>query len=169
METTKESGLTTNNRTNVERTSDRELVVTRTFNAPQRLVFDAWTKPELFKKWWLPKTFGLTMIACEMDVRTGGSYKLTIKHGDTPPMDFFGKYREVTPHSRIVWTNEESEEGGPVTTVTFEERNGKTTVTMHDLYPSKEALEAAVASGSCSGTGETLDQLEEVLASLGQQ
>ena len=153
------------NPTTSERKSERELVVTRTFNAPARLVFEAWTKPELFKRWWAPKSFGLSMLSCEMDVRVGGQYKLVFRHASFPePMPFFGRYIEVTPHSRLVWTNDEGETGGTVTTVTFEERGGRTLLVMSDLYPSKDALDEAIANGSCSGSGETFDQLEELLA-----
>jgi uncharacterized protein YndB with AHSA1/START domain len=156
------------NRTMVERKSDRELVVTRTFNGPARIVFEAWTKPELFKRWWAPKSFGLTMLSCEMDVRVGGTYRLVFGHAASEqPMEFFGRYIEVTPHSRLVWTNDEGGEGGAVTTVTFEERGGETLVVMHDLYPSKEALDGAIASGSTGGFSETFGQLDELLVTLG--
>src|SRR6476619_567729 len=96
------------NRTTVERKSERELVATRTFDAPARLVFEAWTRPELFKRWWVPKSCGLSMVSCELDVRTGGGYRLVyVVGGDTSkPMPFFGKYLEVTPPARIVWTND---------------------------------------------------------------
>ena len=152
------------NRTAVERKSERELVVTRTFNAPARLVFEAWTKPELLKRWWAPKSFGISFISCEADVRTGGTYRFEFGHpASEQPMAFFGRYIEVTPPSRLVWTNEESGEGGSVTTVTFEERGAETVVVMHDLYPSKEALDAAIASGATSGFGETFEQLDELL------
>jgi uncharacterized protein YndB with AHSA1/START domain len=145
----------------VERKSDRELVVTRTINGPVRIVFDAWTKAELFQRWWTPKSFGLTLLSCEMDVRVGGKYRLVFSHPAAPePMAFFGRYLEVTPQARLVWTNEEGGEGGQVTTVTFEERAGKTVVVLHDLYSSKEALDDAIASGSTSGMAETFDQLE---------
>ena len=155
------------NRTTVERKSEREIVVTRTFNGPARIVFEAWTKPELLERWWAPKSFGLTMISCEADVRVGGTYRLVFRHDAFPePMTFFGRYIEVTPHSRLVWTNEEGEGGGQVTTVTLEEKGGKTLLVMHDLYPSKEALDAAIASGSTSGTGETFEQLDELLLTL---
>ena len=153
------------NSTSVERKSDREVVVKRTVNGPARLVFDAWSKPELFKRWWIPKSLGMSLLSCEMDVRTGGTYRLVISAPGAPePMAFFGRYREVVPHSRIVWTNEESGEAGAVTTVTFEERGGKTLVVMSDLYPSKEALEAGI--GSTDGMGETFDQLDELLVTL---
>ena len=155
-------------RTTVERKSERELVVARTFNGPARLVFEAWTKPELLKRWWAPKSFGISFISCEADVRAGGTYRFVFGHpASERPMQFFGKYIEVTPHSRLVWTNDEGGEGGAVTTVTFEERDGQTLVVMHDLHPSKEALDQAIASGSTSGTGETFAQLVELLVSLG--
>jgi uncharacterized protein YndB with AHSA1/START domain len=155
------------NETTVERKSDRELVVTRTINGPARLVFEAWTKPELLERWWVPKSFGLSLVSCELDVRVGGQYRLVFRHGDSKPMAFFGRYIEVTPHSRLAWTNEEGEGEGPVTTATFEEKAGKTLVVLHDLYPSKEALEAAMASGEKSGMGETFQQLDELLVTLG--
>ena len=155
------------NRTTVERKSERELVVTRTINGPARIVFEAWTKPELFKRWWVPKSLGLTLLSCEMDVRVGGKYRLVFSHGGSE-MAFYGTYLEVTPHSRLVWTNEEGGDAGQVTTVTFAEQGGKTLVVLHDLYPSKEALDAAIASGSTGdGTSETFDQLDELVVNLG--
>src|SRR5262245_6630305 len=155
------------NSTTTERKSGRELVVTRTFNGPARIAFEAWTSPELFKRWWVPKSCGMTMISCEMDVRVGGTYRLVFRHDAFPePMAFFGRYIEVTPHSRLAWTNEESEGGGQVTTVTFEERGGKTLLVMHDLYPSKEALDAA-GTGATDAMGETFGQLDELLVTLG--
>lgn len=156
---------TTKNPTTSERTSARELVVRRIVNGPARLVFEAWTKPELFRRWWVPKSFGLTLLSCEMDVRVGGKYRLVFRHGDST-MDFFGTYREVTPHARLVWTNEEGD-GETVTTVTFDEKGGKTSLVVHDLYPSEDALDAAIASGSTGGLPEQLDALEELLARLG--
>ncbi len=155
------------NPTTAERKSDRELVVTRTFNSPARLVFEAWTRPELFRQWWVPKSFGLTLLSCDMDVRVGGTYRLVFKHpASGEPMAFFGRYIEVIPNSRIVWSNDESADGA-VTTVTFEEKGGKTLLVMHDLYPSKEALDAAVESGSTGGIGETFAQLDAFLVTLG--
>ena len=145
----------------VERKSDREVVVTRTVNGPARLVFEAWTKPELFRQWWIPKSMGVSIVSCEMDVRVGGGYRLRLRHGASEPMAFFGKYVEVIPNSRLVWTNEESE-GGAITTVTFEEKAGKTRVVLSELYPSKEALEA-MGGGI---TAEQFEQLDEVLATL---
>ena len=163
MDVSRESEATpTKNRTEVERKSERELVVTRTVNAPARLVFEAWTKAELFRRWWVPKSYGLNLLSCEMDVRVGGQYRLVFLHeGST--MEFFGTYLEVTPHSRLVWTNDEGEGGQTVTTVTFDENAGKTLVVVHDRYPSKEALD----SGSTGAMPEALDQLDELLAGLG--
>ncbi|OBQ87137.1 SRPBCC family protein [Mesorhizobium sp. WSM3873] len=154
------------NRTTVERTSDRELVVTRSFNAPARIVFEAWTKPELFKQWWAPKSMGMVLRSCEMDVRVGGRYRLAFGHDGSNLDEFFGRYIEVTPQSRLVWTNEEGGEGGPVTTVTFEEKGGKTLLVLHELYPSKEALDAA-GTGAAEAMGETFGQLDELLVTLG--
>ena len=155
----------TRNRTTVERKSERELVVTRTINGPARIVFEAFTRPELFKRWWVPKSFGLSLLSCELDVRVGGTYRLVF--ATAKPMAFYGRYIEVTPHSRHVWTNDEGNDGGAVTTATFEEQAGKTLLVMHDLYPSKEALDAAIASGSTGGMSETLDQLDELVVTLG--
>ena len=148
------------NGTTVERTSERELVVTRTFNGPARIVFEAWTKPELFKRWWAPKSMGMFLRSCEMDVRVGGKYRLVFEN--EPSMAFFGTYLEVTPHSRLVWTNEEGGEGGPVTTVTFDDQGDKTLLVLHELHPSKEALDAA-GTGAAEAMAETFEQLDELL------
>ena len=151
------------NPTTVERKSERELVVTRTFNAPARLVFEAWTKPELFRRWWVPKSMGMSLRSCEMDVRVGGTYRLEF---EPDGMAFFGTYLEVTPPWRLVWTNEEGGEGGPVTTVTFEERDGKTLLVLRELHSSKEALDAA-GTGAADAMVETFAQLDELLLALG--
>src|SRR6187401_2931071 len=150
------------NRTTVERKSERELVVTRTFNAPARIVFEAWTRPDLFRQWWLPKSMGMSLRSCEMDVRVGGQYRLEF---EPDGVAFFGTYREVTPPSRLVWTNEESGEAS-VTTVTFEEQGRKTLLVLHELYPSKEALDAA-GTGAADALVETFAQLDELLLTLG--
>lgn len=166
MNTTRESEPTPmKNRTTVDRKSERELVITRTFNGPARLVFEAWTRPELLKRWWAPRSTGLSLLSCEVDVRAGGRYRFEFGHGTSQVMAFFGKYIEVIPHSRLVWTNDESD-GGAVTTVTFEEKGGKTLLVMHDLYPSKEALDQAIA-GMEGGMSETFEQLDELLVALG--
>jgi uncharacterized protein YndB with AHSA1/START domain len=163
MPNVKEGSPAATNRTAVERKSDRELVVTRTFDAPAHIVFEAWSKPEWFKLWWVPKSVGMSVVSCDMDVRTGGTYRLVFSHpAFDQPMTFFGTYREVTPYKRIVWTNEESDEGA-VTTVTFEEKSGKTLVTFHELYPTTAALEEALA-GSAEGLPEQFAQLDALLA-----
>jgi uncharacterized protein YndB with AHSA1/START domain len=153
------------NRTTVERKSERELVATRTFNAPVRIVFQAWTTPELFQRWWVPKSLGLSLLSFEADVRVGGRYRLVFSHPSAPePVAFFGTYLEVTPHSRLVWTNEEAGDAGQVTTVTFEERGGQTLLVVHNLYPSKEALEEDGATGALP---EQFEQLDDLLVTLG--
>ncbi len=153
------------NRTTVERKSERELVVTRTFNGPARIVYEAWTRPELFIRWWAPKSAGMSILSCEMDVRVGGGYRLEFGHpAFDQPMAFYGKYIEVTPHARLVWTNEESADGA-VTTVTFEEKDGKTLLVLSELHSSKEALDEAII-GMEGGMPEQFEQLDELLVTL---
>jgi uncharacterized protein YndB with AHSA1/START domain len=153
-------------RTTVERTSDREVVVTRMVDAPARLVFEAFTRADLFRRWWVPKSMGMTLLSCEMDPRVGGRYRLEFDVGGTEPAAFFGTYIDVTPHSRLAWTNEEGGEDGPVTTVTFEERDGRTLVVLRERHPSKEALDAA-GTGAAEAMIETFDQLDELIVALG--
>ena len=151
-------------RTNAERKSARELVSSRIINGPSRLVFEAWTNSELFKKWWVPKSAPITLVSCEMDVRTGGTYRLVFSAGGQSA-EFFGRYLEVTPYLRLVWTNDEGGvDAATITTVTFEEVSGTTLVIVHDLYPSKEALDDAIATGSSGAMPEQLDQLELLVA-----
>ena len=152
------------NRTTVERTSDREVVVTRTINGPARMVFDAFTKAELFKRWWVPKSMPMNLLSCEIDARVGGKYRLVFD-ASPEPVAFFGTYVEVKPNSRLAWTNDEGGEGGSVSTVTFEEKNGKTLVILRETYPSKEALDAA-GTGAQEAMIETFDQLDELLLEL---
>jgi uncharacterized protein YndB with AHSA1/START domain len=150
----------------VERKSGRELVVTRTINAPPRLVFEAWTQAELFQRWWVPKSLGLSLLSCELDVRVGGAYRLVFRHPAAPePMAFHGRYLEVTAPSRFVWTNDETGGNGQITTVTLEERAGQTLLVVHDLYASKEALDEDIATESTSWNDETFNQLDELLGS----
>jgi uncharacterized protein YndB with AHSA1/START domain len=168
MDATKETEPTRlKNRTIAERASDRETVVTRTFDAPARLVFEAWTKPELVKRWWAPKSLGFALLSCEIDLRVGGRYRYVFGSSSTPQkMEFFGQYIEVVANARLVWTNEEGGDAGPVSTLTLEEKGGKTLLTMRELYPSKEALDAA-GVGAAEGMRETFEQLDELLAVLG--
>ena len=163
--TTASEPTASQNGATVERTSERELVVTRTINGPARLVFDAWTKAELLQQWWAPKSFPIKLLSCKTDPRVGGEYRLTFGF-DGSTMDFFGRYLEVAPPTRLVWTNDEGDGEATITTVTFEETDGKTRVVVHDLYPSKEALDDAIASGSTSGMPESLAQLDDLLVSL---
>jgi uncharacterized protein YndB with AHSA1/START domain len=151
----------------VERVSDRELLVTRTFNAPARIVFDAWTKPELLKRWWAPKSLGVSLFECESDLRIGGTYRYAFGRDPTNPEVFSGRYSEVEPPARLVLTQiyeRMRNVGEAVITITFEERDGRTHVTLHQLYPSKEALDGAIASGMERGMRETFDQLESLIA-----
>jgi uncharacterized protein YndB with AHSA1/START domain len=166
IEKSGEASMPKRNDTNMERVSDRESVVTRRFDAPAHIVFEAWSKPELFRRWWVPDSFGMTLLSCEMDVRVGGRYRLIFDHpASEQPMAFFGSYTEVIPNARIVWTNEESEEGS-ITTVTFEEQGGKTMLVVHNLHPSKEALDNEIASGATTAMQEQLDVLEQLLLTL---
>ena len=165
MDTRTETAIAGND-TTTDRRSDRELVITRVFDGPARIVFDAWTKPELLMRWWTPKSFGITFVSCEADVRPGGTYRFVFSHPQfDQPMAFVGRYLEVEPPTRLVWTNEESDDGA-ITTLTFEERDGQTHLELHDLYPSKEALDEAIASGNVSGYPEQFDELAALLKSL---
>ncbi|MBB5663810.1 SRPBCC family protein [Rhizobium leguminosarum] len=151
------------NRTSVERRGDRELLVTRIFNAPPSTVYKAWSRPELFKRWWVPKSAsGVSLVSCDMDVRTGGKYRLEFGADGSDTMAFYGKYLEVVPNERIVWTNDEGEEGA-ITTVTFEDQGGRTLLKFHEIYPSKPALEEAL-QGSAAALPEQLEQLDELLS-----
>jgi uncharacterized protein YndB with AHSA1/START domain len=154
------------NRTTVERKSDREVVVTRTINGPARIVFEAFTRAELLRRWWVPESMGMTLLSCEVDARVGGKYRLVFDNGGAEPAAFFGTYVEVRPYSRLAWTNDEGGEGGSVTTVTFEEKDSRTLVVLRESYPSKEALDAA-GTGAADAMVETFDQLDELLVALG--
>jgi uncharacterized protein YndB with AHSA1/START domain len=156
----------TQERTTMERTSERELVVSRTIDGPAHIVFDAWTDPELMKRWWVPRSVPIILLSCEMDVRVGGTYRLVFQVDPTTTMAFHGRYLEVSPATRLVWTNEEGEGDAVVTTVTFDEDQGRTRLVVHDLYPSKDALDDAIASGSTAGWDEMLGQLDELIVEL---
>ncbi len=151
------------NPTTVARKSDRELVVTRTFDAPAHTVFEAWTRPELFRLWWAPKSMGAPLSSCEMDVRVGGGYRITFG-GASDSAVFFGQYREVSAPSRLVWTNEESD-GAPLTTVTFADDGGRTTLVLSERYASAGPLGAAIA-GMKAMASEQFEQLDALLATL---
>jgi len=151
------------NSTTVERISDREVVVTRVVNAPVRKVWQAWTQAELFRQWWVPKGAPITLKSCEMDVRLGGGYKLVFDYQGNE-MPFFGRYTEVVPESRLVWTNDEAGDAGQVSTVTFEDLGGSTRVVLSERFASKEALEEAMASGSMEGARAQFEQLDEFVA-----
>jgi uncharacterized protein YndB with AHSA1/START domain len=155
---------TTMDRMTIERTSDQDLVVTRTIDGPRDVVFEAWTDAELFRQWWVPKSLGMQLLSCEVDARVGGGYRLTFDVGQAEPLAFYGQYLEVTPPSRLVWTNEEGDEGTVVTTVTFEEAQGQTRLVIQDRYPSKDALDAAMASQAIPWNDETFGQLDGLLA-----
>ena len=163
MSQSENEGVSVDRRTRIERT-DREIIVTRTFDAPRHLLFEAWSKPELFQRWWAPRSLGMHLRSVEMDVRTGGTYRLEFGQDPSSSMAFFGKYVEVVPGSKIVWTNDEGGEEGAVTTVTFEEQDGRTVLTFRELYPSNEALRAN--AGAEDAMPEQLDQLDELLASM---
>jgi uncharacterized protein YndB with AHSA1/START domain len=158
------------NETTVERTSDRELVVTRTFDAPAHVVFDAWTKPELLKRWWAPKSFGVSLFECEQDLRVGGAYRFAFGRDPKNPEVFSGRYLGVDPPARLVLTQiyeRMAHVGEAVVTADFAEIEGRTHLTLRQLFPSKEALEGALASGMERGMRITLDQLDELVASMG--
>ena len=160
----RDSEPATKNRTIVARKSELELVVTRTFDAPPRIVFEAWTRPELFMRWWAPRSAGVPILSCEMDVRPGGGYRISFGRDAANAMTFFGQYLEVVPSSRLVWTNEE-DDGAPVTTLTLEDAGGRTLLTLHELYPTKEALDEAMA-GMADSMPEQFAQLDELLAEM---
>lgn len=162
-------GIAMRARATLERISERELVVTRLINGPAHLVYEAWTRADLFRQWWVPRSIGATLLSCELDVRTGGHYRLVFANGDAEPLAFFGRYLEVTPPTRIVWTNDESAGEGPITTVTFEAHGDSTRLILHERFPSKAALDAALASGEKDGLDETFDQLDELLAWAGDR
>lgn len=149
--------------TTVKRISDVEVRVTRTFDASPRIVFEAWSRPELFAQWWVPKSLGTKLRSCEMDVRTGGSYRLEFGEDAANTFAFFGTYTEVVPPTRIVWTNEE---GGNVaiSTVTLVEQGGKTLLTFTEVHPSKQALDESL--GGMEGTPEQFEQLDELLVAM---
>jgi uncharacterized protein YndB with AHSA1/START domain len=156
------------NQTTMELRADRELVIERTFNGPQRVVFDAWTRPELVRRWWAPASHNVAVVSCEADVRVGGAWRYVLRRDTGDEFAFSGTYLEVTPHSRLVYTSwfEAIPGAEVVCTVTFEDRDGKTHLVSHELYPSAEAREGALSAGMEHGMRETMDQLDELVGSL---
>jgi uncharacterized protein YndB with AHSA1/START domain len=170
----KESEAAAMNQTSMELKGDREIVIARTFNGPARIVFDAWTRPELVRRWWAPKSHRVSVVACDADIRVGGGYRYLLRLDTGNEFAFSGRYSEVTPHSRLVYTQifEPTAAGAKpgddevIITVTFDERDGKTHLVSHSLCPSKDVRDAIIASGMEHGMRETMDQLEELVASL---
>lgn len=149
--------------TKVERRTDIDLFVTRLFAAEVPRVYAAWTTPALFMRWWAPRSMGAEMTDCQMDVRTGGGYQVTFTHpSSSQGMTFYGRYLEVIPNERLVWTNDEGDEGA-ITTVTFTPRDGATLLVLHERYPTKGALDRAY-EGMDGSLPEQFGQLDELLA-----
>lgn len=152
---------------------DREIVIERTFNAPARIVFDAWSQPELVERWWAPRSRGVAVVQIVATVRTGGSYRYVLSHRDRQ-FAFSGAYIEVTPPARLVYTQIfEPAAGGAqpgdaeiVVTVTFDERDGRTRVRSHTQCLSAEVRDGIIASGMEHGMRETMEQLEELVGVL---
>src|SRR5262249_32142953 len=151
--------------TTVERTSDREVVVTRTVNGPARIVFDAFTKAELLRRWWVPKSMGMNLLSCEVDARVGGKYRLVFEH-KPEPVAFFGTYTAVKPHPRLSWATGEDGEGASATPLRCAETRGTTLLRRREADARWEALHAA-GRGAQGGMGETLSKLQGLLPALG--
>jgi uncharacterized protein YndB with AHSA1/START domain len=156
--------------TTLERTSDREIVITRSFRAPPRIVFEAFTKSEHVRKWWAPRSRGVELVACDADVSVGGAYRYVMRVRDLGDMAFSGRYVELTPPSRLVYTQvfePMKDAGEAVVTVTFDAEPGeRTKMTSRERYPSKDALEAAIQSGMEGGMRESMDQLDVLVAAI---
>ncbi len=148
--------------------SDREIAMTRVFDAPRRLVYDAWTKPELLKRW-LGVFGGWTLAVCEIDLRVGGAYRYLWSGPDGAEMGMRGLYREIVPAERIVCTEVFDQpwyEGEAVDTLVFVEEGGKTTATTTVLYASKAVRDAVLKSPMEHGVAAGYDKLEELLPSM---
>jgi len=158
-----------NNATQVERLSDRELIIRRTFQARPHIVFGAMTRPELFKRWFAPQAMGATFVDCMFDVRVGGTYRYVFGRPGEPSAAFSGTYREVIDGKRLVYTQifePRVADGEGVITATFEVQGTATRFTQRELYPSKAVLDFALSSGMERGMRETLEQLETLVQSL---
>jgi uncharacterized protein YndB with AHSA1/START domain len=172
--TARKSETAPKNETTLELRGDREIVITRDFNGPARIVFEAWTKPELVRRWWAPAGRGVAVASCEADVRAGGGYRYVLRLNNGNHFAFSGTYSEVAPYSRLVYTEifeptaggASPGEPGVIVTVTFDERGGKTHLISHSLCPSPQVRDAIIASGMEQGMRETMDQLDELVASL---
>ena len=154
----------------VEARGDREIVMTRVFDAPRELVFDALTKPELLKRWFGPH--GWTLTECEVDLRVGGAWRFLSKGPDGRTMGMRGVYREISPPERIQYTesfDEWAEQGSALITTTLAERDGRTTLTCVSLAPSREVRDAVIRTGMEHGAAETYDRLADVLHALAEK
>lgn len=154
------------NHTSMELVADREIVIALVFRAPARIVFDAWTRPELVRRWWAPRSHRVEVVDCQADVRAGGKYRYLLRK-DGRDLGFSGTYREVTPHARLVYTQVFEPVPGSevIVSVTFDERDGETHLLAHELHPSKEARAAALATGMEQGMRESMEQLDELVDS----
>lgn len=152
--------------TTLELRGDREVVITRTFRAGARAVFEAWTRPELVSRWWAPRARGVEIVGCEAEVRPGGRWRYVARKGEHL-VAFSGAYQEVEPPSRLVYTSlfeGAPQAGAALVTVTFEERAGATRLVAVERYPSAEVRDAVLASGMEEGMRNSLDQLDELVA-----
>jgi uncharacterized protein YndB with AHSA1/START domain len=159
----------TKNETKLELPSDRDIRIKRTIDAPARIVFECWTKPEFLRRWWAPKSRGVTLVGCDVDLKVGGAYRYVMRRDGGQEMAFSGKYSEVVPHSRLVYSNvfePMRAMGEAVVTVTFDEDGVRTYVTTVERYPSKEVRDGVIATGMERGMRESMDQLEALAAEL---
>jgi uncharacterized protein YndB with AHSA1/START domain len=145
--------------------SEREIVLTRVFDAPRSLVFDAFTKPELLKRWFGPR--GWSLAVCEVDFRVGGSWRFILRGPDGKEMGMRGVYREIAAPERTVHTEAFDDfPGESLVTAVMVEVNGRTTLTATVLYPSQEVRDAVIKCGMEHGAAESYDKLAECLASI---
>jgi uncharacterized protein YndB with AHSA1/START domain len=144
--------------------TDREIVMTRVFDAPRHLVFDAFSKPELLKRWFGPR--GWSLVVCEVDLKVGGGFRFVLRGPDGKEMGMRGVYREIVPPERSVHMESfDDYPGESQVTSVFVEQRGQTTLTVTVLYPSREVRDAVIKSGMEHGAAESYDRLAELLAS----
>lgn len=156
------------NRTTLERESDREIVIRRSFDAPAGIVFGALTNPDLVRRWWAPRSLGVSVVSVEIDVRVGGKYRHVLRHDGGGDVGFSGEYLDIVPPRRLVYTQiyePMAEAGEVVVTVSLDERDGRTHLVLHERWPSKGALDGALATNMERGFSETMDQLEQLVTS----